>query len=219
MARTRTGLLIAALFVAAVWGVYAVVSATDEDRVESTWRPLDAGEPETVDDQQPPEPPPPPEPDPEAARTPPELPPPPERSPQQPPAGEPEAPPEPGPQPTGTRPTPSHGATTISHGERVDLADYAVPGKTTIFDFYSDYCPPCKAISPRLEALAERRDDIAVVKVDVNRPGVRGIDWQSPVARQHDLHSIPHFIIYGPDGQMESKGPQAGSRVQAWLSR
>ena len=39
----------------------------------------------------------------------------------------------------------------ISQGKEVTLADYLVPGKTTIFDFYSEYCPPCRAIAPRLE--------------------------------------------------------------------
>jgi len=77
-------------------------------------------------------------------------------------------------QPT-ERASPATGGT-ISRGQEVDLADHLVAGKITIFDFYSDYCPPCRTISPKLEELAGRRDDIAVVKVDINRSGVRGID-------------------------------------------
>lgn len=110
-------------------------------------------------------------------------------------------------------PAPAH----ISMGQEVAVADYLVPGKTTIIDFYSEYCPPCRAIAPRLAKLHTTRDDIAVVKVDINRPGVKGIDWKSPVARQYDLHSIPHFQIYGPDGKLQAEGEAAYELVSKWV--
>jgi thiol-disulfide isomerase/thioredoxin len=84
----------------------------------------------------------------------------------------------------------------------VNLADYLVPGKTVVFDFTSEYCGPCRAYDQPLHDLHAKRADLVVVKVDINRPDVRGIDWQSPVARQFDLHSIPHFKVYGPNGQL-----------------
>lgn len=105
----------------------------------------------------------------------------------------------------------------ISQGQPVKLEDYLVPGKTTVFDFFSEYCPPCRAISPKLEKLHAERDDLAVVKVDINRPGVKGIDWQSPVARQYDLHSIPHFKIFGPDGKLQAEGNDAYETVLGWV--
>jgi len=77
-----------------------------------------------------------------------------------------------------------------------------VPGKTTVFDFTSEYCPPCCGYAEPLHKLHADRADIAVVKVDINRPGVKGIDWKSPVAKQFALHSIPHFKVYGPDGKL-----------------
>ncbi|HTT58000.1 MAG TPA: thioredoxin family protein [Opitutaceae bacterium] len=109
--------------------------------------------------------------------------------------------------------TPIH----ISQGQTVTLADYLVPGKTTVFDFFSEYCPPCMRISPELEKLHARRADLAVVKVDINRPGHKGIDWQSPVARQYDLHSIPHFKIFGPDGKLMAEGDDAYEMVLNWI--
>jgi thiol-disulfide isomerase/thioredoxin len=90
----------------------------------------------------------------------------------------------------------------VSHGETVNLADYVVPGKTTIFDFTSKYCGPCQAYNGPLHELHAKRADVAVVKVDINRADVARIDWQSPVAQQFDLHSIPHFKVYGPDGKL-----------------
>ena len=54
----------------------------------------------------------------------------------------------------------------VSMGQEVKLTDYLVPGKTVIFDFYSDYCGPCKAVAPQLEALHAKKADVVVVKVD-----------------------------------------------------
>ncbi|SDR74125.1 thioredoxin family protein [Opitutus sp. GAS368] len=90
----------------------------------------------------------------------------------------------------------------ISQGQTVNLADYVVPGKTTIFDFTSKYCGPCQAYNEPLAQLHRQREDVAVVKVDINRPEATRIDWQSPVAQEFGLHSIPHFKVYGPDGTL-----------------
>ena len=90
----------------------------------------------------------------------------------------------------------------VARGERVELTDYLVPGKTVIFDFTSKYCPPCRMYEEPLKALHQKRADIAVVKVDINRPGVKKIDWDSPVAKQYGMGSIPRLKIFGPDGKL-----------------
>jgi thiol-disulfide isomerase/thioredoxin len=105
----------------------------------------------------------------------------------------------------------------ISFGQEVDLKKYLVKGTITIFDFYSDYCPPCRALKPYLETLHEKREEIAVVVVDINRPGVQQIDWSSPVAKEFQLQSIPHLVIYNKDGELDSEGDEARSKVIAWL--
>jgi len=105
----------------------------------------------------------------------------------------------------------------ISHGQTIVLKDYLVPDKTTIFDFYSEYCPPCRALSPLLEQLHKERADIAVVKVDINRPSVVGIDWDSPVAREFGLDLIPHLEVYSPSGVLQSQGDDARTLVIGWI--
>lgn len=121
----------------------------------------------------------------------------------------------------------------ISQGAEVALADYLVPGKTTVFDFTSKYCGPCQAYNQPLALLHAQRADIAVVKVDINRPDVKGIDWKSPVALQYGMHSIPHFKVFGPDGKLlaedklvigpdgkvASRDPAARKLVDRWISR
>jgi thiol-disulfide isomerase/thioredoxin len=105
----------------------------------------------------------------------------------------------------------------IAFGQEVNLADYLVPGKTVVFDFTSEYCPPCRAISPYLDKLHAKRDDVVVVKVDINRPDVRGIDWGSPVAKQYGMQSIPHFKVFGPDGKLQAEGKPARELVTGWF--
>lgn len=109
----------------------------------------------------------------------------------------------------------------VSKGERVKLADYMVPGKITVFDFYSDYCGPCVQVAPALDELHRKRGDIVVVKVDINRPGMKRIDFSSPVAQQYALRSIPHFKVYGPDGKLladDAEGGQKARRmVMGWI--
>jgi len=110
----------------------------------------------------------------------------------------------------------------IAQGQAIDLADFLVTGKITVFDFTSEYCPPCRAYSDPLYLLHQSRADVAVVKVDINRPEVHRIDWDSPVAQQYGIHAVPHFKIYGPDGKVIAEDapdqPRARSLVNRWIS-
>jgi thiol-disulfide isomerase/thioredoxin len=97
----------------------------------------------------------------------------------------------------------------VSQGQEINLADYLVPGKTTVFDFSSDYCGPCRTYTQPLAQLQAKRADVAVVRVDINRPDHKGIDWRSPVAQEFQLESIPYFKVYGPDGKLVAEdGPE-----------
>lgn len=106
----------------------------------------------------------------------------------------------------------------ISHGQQINIADYIAPGRITIFDFFSEFCPPCRKLSPQLEKLAQARPDLALVKVDINRAGIQGIDWQSPVARQFSLQGIPHLKVYGADGKLMAEGDNAFQLVMGWCN-
>jgi thiol-disulfide isomerase/thioredoxin len=105
----------------------------------------------------------------------------------------------------------------VSQGQQIDLADYAVKGEFTVFDFMSDYCPPCQRIAPWMDRLHNEREGVSVVKVDINRPGVRGIDWKSPVAAQFRLSSIPHFKVMDTEGNLVAEGDEAWQMLVAWL--
>ena len=102
----------------------------------------------------------------------------------------------------------------VSRGQPVKLTDYLVPGKTVVFDFFSEYCGPCVQVAPALEQLHQTKPNVVVVKVDINRPGVKGIDWKSPVAQQYGLHSIPHFKVYGPDGKLKAEDSPTSDKAR-----
>jgi thiol-disulfide isomerase/thioredoxin len=106
-----------------------------------------------------------------------------------------------------------YAANTGQSGQEINIANLVYAGKTTIFDFYSDYCPPCRKISPLLKQLDDKREDIVVVKIDINREGVRGIDWSSPVVRQYGIRPIPHFMIYDASGNLTHEGRTAYQQI------
>ena len=117
------------------------------------------------------------------------------------------------------QPTKAHEPAVIARGEVVELTDHLVSGKITVFDFTSQYCPPCRQIEPFMLRLHREREDLAVVKVDINRPDVRGIDWRSPVAMKYRLGSIPAFTVYDANGKLMATGDQARNLVFGWLGQ
>jgi len=89
-----------------------------------------------------------------------------------------------------------------SKGEAFDIKSHLAPGKYTIFDFYADWCPPCRALDPQLRLLAARRPDVALRRVDI-------VDWSSAVVKQHGITDLPHMKIYGPSGALLGEGLDA----------
>ena len=59
--------------------------------------------------------------------------------------------------------------------------------KTVLIDFYADWCGPCKAYSPIVEAVAEENEDIKVVKINV--------DNAQDIAIKYQVMSIPTTVV------------------------
>jgi thiol-disulfide isomerase/thioredoxin len=87
----------------------------------------------------------------------------------------------------------------ISKGEPVNLRDELVPGKYTLFDYYADWCPPCRELAPALEEMVRRNPNVALRKIDI-------VDWKHPVAAQQGVDGLPFFRLYGPDGRLIREG-------------
>jgi thiol-disulfide isomerase/thioredoxin len=103
-------------------------------------------------------------------------------------------------------------------GQPIELKQLPTRGKITVVDFFSPYCPPCLRLAPLLEQLAQKRSDLVIKKVNIQRPEVSGrIDWQSPLAQQFQLHSIPYLMIFNQRGGLETQGLEAMKQVMDWL--
>lgn len=77
-----------------------------------------------------------------------------------------------------------------------------------LVDFYADWCAPCKALHPTLEAVAEKYGDkLIIAKVNV--------DENPELAAEFAVRSIP-TIFYFKDGQVSSS--QNGAKTQAEIS-
>ena len=81
----------------------------------------------------------------------------------------------------------------ITHGAQVDIAKHLALGNVTVVDFYADWCGPCKQLSPSLEQMASADPDIALRKIDI-------VNWNTAVAKQFNIHSIPQVNVYNRGG-------------------
>lgn len=82
-------------------------------------------------------------------------------------------------------------------GEDVlDLRAAAVPGKVTVFDFFADWCAPCREVDAHLFPVLNARANVAVRKLNV-------VDWDTPLAKRYlsGVEGLPFLIVVGRDGR------------------
>ncbi len=88
-----------------------------------------------------------------------------------------------------------------------DTFDSVILGeKPTLVDFYADWCGPCRMVAPTVEELASERDDINVVKVNV--------DNSPELAVRYGVSSIPTLILFKGG---EPKAKAVGVKTKAQL--
>ena len=57
-----------------------------------------------------------------------------------------------------------------------------------LVDFFATWCPPCKMLSPIIDEFASSREDIKVVKVNID-------DYKS-ISDKYDVHAVPTLIFF-----------------------
>ncbi len=92
----------------------------------------------------------------------------------------------------------------LAHGTEVDLAAYVKTGRVTVFDFYADWCAPCKQVERSLKDMKRLYGDrLQVYQLDL-------VNWDSALAKAHQIRDLPYLIVYGEDGTRLKAGPSNG---------
>lgn len=104
-------------------------------------------------------------------------------------------------------------------GETLEMSTVLVSGKSTVCEFYSEQCPPCQQMAPILESIAAHHPDVAFRKLNIDRPGSAGIDFDSPLATSQNVHSVPYFRIYDAEGKLTAEGTPAKDQIREWYSQ
>lgn len=103
-------------------------------------------------------------------------------------------------------------------GSFVNVQNYLVPGKYTLVQFFSPYDGVSPLIEQQLVQLSQSRQDLAIRTVNVNRPDVEGIDWQSPALQMARVTKLPFYMIYDPARNLRAQSRPAEEQVKQWLS-
>ena len=111
--------------------------------------------------------------------------------------------------------------------EKRSLSDFVGKGKVMLVDFWSPWCPPCKAEIPNIKAIWEKYhgDDFDVLSVAVWEES-RKMDWHNTIdtaafygmkwlqinnghqepAALYGIEGIPHMVLFDKDGTILKRG-------------
>jgi len=82
--------------------------------------------------------------------------------------------------------------------------------KPVLVDFWAPWCTYCRRINPALDRIADSREDVLVVKVN--------IDEEPELARQERIEVIPTLVLYKEGFDLGSiVAPESKARIESFL--
>lgn len=82
--------------------------------------------------------------------------------------------------------------------------------KPVLVDFWAPWCTYCRRINPALDKIADSREDVLVVKVN--------IDEEPELARQEQIEVIPTLVVYKDGFELGSiVAPESKARIDEFL--
>ena len=83
--------------------------------------------------------------------------------------------------------------------------------KAVMVDFWAPWCTYCRRIDPVLNKLADNRDDVLIVKLN--------IDEEPELARQERIEVIPTLVVYKDGYDLGSiVAPESKARIEEFLA-
>ena len=82
--------------------------------------------------------------------------------------------------------------------------------KPVLVDFWAPWCGYCRRIAPAIEKLADSRDDVIIVKIN--------IDEEPALANDERIEVIPTLVLFREGFVLDSLvAPESKARIESFL--